>query len=211
MRSKVWEQYQKFYVAMAFERAGLFKQIRQQYSCQEVLYPGCSYHITPSFYFPHVVYVDQSHAAATFFAAHQAVLDLIHLHKTYKRHPFVQFINQDYRQPLPLQPHSFDLVLAIYAGDIVRPCKVYLKPGGLLLTNNHEEDARYAAADPALELIAVIQSHAGSYPIITDSLPQFLTRLQHKEKPSAIMRQTSRGLLYFDEETYYLFRRIPSG
>ena len=211
MRSEVWEQYQKFYVALQFEREGLFKLLQQHYRCQIVLYPGCSHHITPSFYFPHVVYVDQSATAAAFFAQQQAVLELINLHKRYKRSAFIQFIGQDYRQPLPLSPRSFDLVLAIYAGDIVRPCKVYLKPGGLLLTNNHEEDARHAAADSALELIAVVQQRAGAYTVLTDNLPHFLTRLQHKEKPHSIMRQSSRGLLYFDQEIYYLFRCIHSG
>ena len=60
--------YNRFYSALNFERAGLFKLIKDEYGCNTVLYPGCSIHITPSFYFQHVVYVDISEAAKDFFS-----------------------------------------------------------------------------------------------------------------------------------------------
>ncbi len=206
MRSNVWEQYQKYYVAFQFERAGLFKLIQEHFSCVEVLYPGCSYHITPSFYFPHLVYVDQSHAAATFFADHAAVLEVINRHKTYKRSPFIQFIGQNYGEPLPLKQESFDLLLALYAGAIVQPCTPYLKRGGLLLTNNHQADAQHAAAHPDLTFVAAIEYRAGAYILNTTPQASFNTGRGRKSKPRA-MEQTSRGLLYRESATYYLFQR----
>jgi len=42
------ERYQKQYVATHFERAGLFEFVLGEYRPQEVLYPGCAIHITPS-------------------------------------------------------------------------------------------------------------------------------------------------------------------
>ena len=148
--------YKKQYAEFQFERAGLFKLIREKFGCTEVLYPGSSVHITPSFYFPHVVYVDTSPTAVNFFADETAVLTHIDRKKTYKRSAYLRFIAQDYAEELPLPEESFDLLLALFAPNVVPTCQKYLKKGGILVTNNFQDEALTAAATPALALISVV-------------------------------------------------------
>jgi hypothetical protein len=47
--------YQKVYVDLGFERGGLFELVQKEYHPREVLYLGCSIHITPAFSFPHTI------------------------------------------------------------------------------------------------------------------------------------------------------------
>lgn len=153
--------YKTQYADIHFERAGLFKALYEKYHPRDVLYPGCSVHITPSLYFPHVVYVDRSDAAAQFFADEQSLLEFVDHNKYYKPSTYIRFIQQDYSQPLLLREGTFDLLLSLFAGRIAKSCAQHLKSGGLLLTNNHQGDALDAAHDPTLKLKAVIQFQKG--------------------------------------------------
>jgi hypothetical protein len=153
--------YETQYVQLNFERAGFFKAIRDHYSCKEVLYPGCSTHITPSLYFPHVVYVDKSEAAAQFFAGEKPILDFVERNKHYKQSAYIRFFQQDYSRPLSLRERSFDLLLALFAEGIAKSCAQYLKPGVLLLTNNHQGDAVDAVNGRKFTLIAMVRSQKG--------------------------------------------------
>jgi hypothetical protein len=132
------DSYKRFYVDINFDRAGLFETLKREYDCNTVLYPGCSIHITPSLYFQHVVYVDISKVA---FNDIHNILDYINSNKKYKQPTYVQFIHGDYTKPLPVREENYDLLIALYAGEITKTCKKYVKPGGIILTNNHHKDA----------------------------------------------------------------------
>jgi len=82
--------YRKYYGDFEFERVGLFKFISENYACGEVLYPGCFIHITPSFYFPHVVYVDKDPVAVDFFTNQVDILQFVNRKKKYKRSAYIQ-------------------------------------------------------------------------------------------------------------------------
>src|SRR5574339_302356 len=110
--------YETQYIELNFERDGLFKVIRDKYPCRDVLYPGCSVHITPSLHFPHVVYVDKSEAAASFFDEEKSISEFVRRNKHYRQPPYIRFIHQDYFQPLPLKEESFDLLLALFAEGV---------------------------------------------------------------------------------------------
>jgi len=90
------DSYKTFYVDINFDRARLFEIVKKEYDCNTVLYPGCSIHITPSFYFQHVVYVDISNVAKEFFNDIHNILDYINSNKKYKQSAYVQFIHGDY-------------------------------------------------------------------------------------------------------------------
>lgn len=77
--------YHRFYSALNFDRAGLFKLIKDEYGCATVLYPGSSIHITPSFYFQHLVYVDISEKAKEFFQDSENILTFVSSNKKYKQ------------------------------------------------------------------------------------------------------------------------------
>lgn len=197
--------YDSTYKSLQFERTGLFKAIAETYHSREVLYPGCSVHITPSLYFPHVAYVDQSEAAAHFFAEEGSILDFVNRNKHYKGSTYLRFIRQDYSQHLPVREKSFDLLLALFAGGIAKACHTYLKLGGFLLTNNQQGDAWEALQPGNLELKARVIFHKKAYVISEDVDKCEITaqKLSHH-----YLKQADRGISYLERETYYIFQRL---
>jgi hypothetical protein len=199
--------YHKQYVDLGFERSGLFELIREKYNPQEVLYPGCSVHITPSLFFPHVVYIDQDPAAKAFFSNRESLLDLINRKRRYHRTPHIQFIFQDFTQPLPILENQFDLILALYTGGVSKACKSYLKVGGLILTNNHHSDAIEAAQDSELTLIANGQKRKDKYRLIDTEPGENIKIDKRMGQSKRYLRQTSTGVEYIENERYYIFKR----
>jgi len=197
--------YSTQYVELDFERAGLFKAIRDHYPCKEVLYPGCSAHITPSLYFPHVAYVDKNETAAQFFEDEKPILDFIKRHKHYKQSAYIRFIHQDYSQPLPLREGSFDLLLALFAEGIAKSCAKYLKPGGLLLTNNHQGDAVDAVHDGKFRLTGTVRYQKGSYTISDATGGITIPAQRHNNN---FLKQVNESVQYVENEVYYLFERL---
>jgi len=198
--------YKSLYSDLNFERTELFQFIRETYACREVLYPGCSIHITPSLYFPHVVYVDQSQAAAQFFAEEKAVHEFVNRNKSYKQSAYIRFIHQDYSTPLPLMDGSFDLLLALFAGGVSTSCVRYLKTGGILITNNHQGDAVDATRDDRLERKATIRFNKGSYQLEEETLDE--KKYTNRKLSSRYLKQTSHGMVYVENEIYHVFRRM---
>lgn len=191
----VLDSYNTLYKAMDFERLDLFRLVAQTYYCREVLYPGSSIHVTPSFVFPHVVYVDKSAQAKRFFAAHEEVRDFVTRNKKYKRKPFIQFLHQDYSESLPLQTESFDLLLSLFTGNIAQVCAPYLRTGGLLLTNQRKR------IEPGFKLTAAIRFQSGKYRFLeTGDIPP-------AEPGRKYLRRSARGLEYVETETYFVFQK----
>lgn len=197
--------YQNHYTQLGFERAGLFKTIRDTYSCRDALYPGCSVHVTPSLYFPHVIYVDQSETAAHFFADENVISDFVSRHKHYKRSAYIRFIQQDYSLPLPLKEGTFDLLISLFAGGIARSCGTYLKRGGLLLTNNHQNDAIEAANSERFNLVATIRFQRGSYCISTGREG---TKLPVQKLNKKYLKRAHDAVQYVENETYSVFEYL---
>jgi hypothetical protein len=197
--------YESTYKSLQFERAGLFKTIAETYRSREVLYPGCSVHVTPSLYFPHVVYVDQSEAAEQFFADDKPIVDFVNRNKHYKGSTYLRFIRQDYSQPLPLREESFDLLLALFAGGIAKVGCKFLKLGGILLTNNHQGDAADAPQHTDLQLKARVIFHKKAYTVLEDVDEREIT----SQKPHHnSLKQADQGVVYIEKETYSVFQRL---
>lgn len=207
MKSPVADEFGRIYTDLQMERDGLFAGVARAYRCQTVLYPGCSIHVNPSFHFRHVVYVDRSEAAQRFFAAAADVLRLIDGRKRYAQPPHVRFLALDFTQPLPLRDASFDLVLALYAGGIARACKRYLRPGGYLLSNNHQDDAGQAAADAGYRLVAVIHEQQSQYAIDRDRLDTYFAPRPKPAPDRAYMRESTPWPAYTRNADYYVFQR----
>lgn len=186
--------YQEYVVAPGLERTALLEALRARCPREAtLLYPGSSVHLTPSFFFQHVVYVDRSELSRDFFACTRAVLDVVNARKQYRQQPFIRFIEQDFTTDLPVPEASFDVLLALYAGGISRSCGRYVKPGGLVLTDDHHDDAHDAAKLPGFELHAVVNERRGKVVI----------EEQHLERYA--WADTSRG--HRAKADYYLFRR----
>jgi hypothetical protein len=205
-RNRTVELYRQFYTDMHLERGGLFESVRTRYGCRTALYPGCSFHITPSFYIPHVVYVDSSPAARDFFADQEALLQFIRRKKRYPESAFLRYIHQDFHLPLPLQLDNFDLLISIYAGGIAQDCKRYLKRGGILLTDNHHQEAAQAGGAPDLEFIAVVNQKGKTYRISEEGLENyFVLRKRGGRNPASSFSADPEYILTAE---YYIFRRV---
>ena len=59
--AKLYLQYEE-----KMQRSDLFKLLAESYTIKKVLYPGSYIHISPSFYFSEVVYVDTDSKAVKF-------------------------------------------------------------------------------------------------------------------------------------------------
>jgi hypothetical protein len=90
------DAYATRFADLDFERGGLFECIRDNFHPREVLYPGCSVYITPAFYFPSVVFVDNDPAVQAFFADPRPLLDLIKRNRRYRPTPRIQFLGRDF-------------------------------------------------------------------------------------------------------------------
>lgn len=110
-----------------------------------------------------MVYVDLSVTAKDFFKDIKGVKEFIDHNKTYKQSTFIQFLNQDYTKGLPIRENSYDLLIALYAGEITRSCKKYVRSGGIILTNNHHNDAAETLNDKSLILGALIYKKGKKY------------------------------------------------
>lgn len=199
--------YYRFYKDMNFDRAGLFELIKEGYGCKTVLYPASSIHITPSFYFQHVVYVDISEAARKFFTENQDILKLVNSNKKYKQPAYIQFINSDYTKELPLRENNYDLLLSIFGGGISEACIKYIKAGGIMVSNNHRNDALQALGDSSVKLEAIIRRRGKKYYIESDTDEKLVKVLQNYSMPQKSMKNSSRGMVYVDKEYYFVFRK----
>ncbi|MBP2030413.1 hypothetical protein J2755_001347 [Methanohalophilus levihalophilus] len=204
----VQELYQHFYVDKAFERRDLFETLKNRFSINNALYPGSFAHITPSFFFPEVVYVDSDDRARKFFDQKDEVAKLISKNRNYNSEPSFDFIPQDYSKPLDLKEESFDLLISQYAGFISQNCKKYLKIEGLLLANNSHGDAGIASIDDDYELIAAVYVKNGKYHITEKNLESYFIPKKETEITKEYLRKLGKGIGYTKTANSYLFRRI---
>ncbi len=195
--------YRNIYEATNFERRRLFEFLEQKLHPRETLYPGCGVHITPAFFFPHVIFVDQSEEAIQFFAKHEEIIKEIQRNKIYQRSSYIQFIAQDYTKKLPVRENQFDLLLSLFADKIAKNCAAYLKPGGFLLTNNHHGDASDAAQNKEFTFLGDIELRRGKYNF--KEKDGFASK--DEKRSQRYLRDTSSGVEYIKEEIYYLFQR----
>lgn len=193
-------KYEQLYQSMGFERAALFELIKQEFNPKSVIYPGSSVHITPSFYFSHVVYIDKNQTASDFFANHKLVTDLINKNKTYKETPHWTFISKDFTTDLDLKSASCDLLLSLFTGKLIDYCESYIKPGGLLLTSSLFSDHESIQEKENFALIGTIKRKKNKYYIDTNgSIPK-----SNKSK----LQTKNNGLEYVDNECYFLYRKV---
>lgn len=196
MNDFVVEQYDKLYRSISFERREILKYICCRYDCSTVLYPGCAIHITPSFYFPHVVYVDKSESSKKFFSHGREVEDLVLSQKKYKRRPFIHYLHADFSKALPLRDKSFDLLISIFSGKQVEYCESYLAAGGIVLTNNLFSDESFLSLSSHFRLRETLVIRRGK--IIS-------FKEQRLKARQSTLKSSGQGFRYEDNEIYYIY------
>jgi hypothetical protein len=194
--------YNMFYRSINFERAGLFELLKGEYSHDMVLYPGCSIHVTPSFFFPHVVYIDKSDLSREFFADTGNVTEFVSRHKKYKRMAYIEYHCADYKNTGIVPDTSFDLVLSIYSDAITENCKRFLKKDGVVIANSYENSIEKTLQENDLELIAIINKKGERYLLEKNSPLRIPVARQSKN-----FIKNGAGFEYRDVDPYYVFRK----
>lgn len=131
--ARIERQYDSLYRALGLERQGLFRLLQRQFNPRQVVYLGSSIHVTPSFFFPHVRYVDNGDQSRAFFAGMDAVKAFVSKRKQYRQAPYLHYLHVDYRTWTPGPFECGDLVLALYAPGVRQIAANYLQRHGRLL------------------------------------------------------------------------------
>ncbi len=206
-KGKALSLYTKYFVDRDFERLELFLIIGEKFRIKSALYPGSFVHITPSFVFPKVVYVDSYKKANDFFSD-PSVVDFISKNKIYKKKPSISFHFKDYMKDIGEPRESFDLLISQYAGFVSQYCKKYLKIGGLLLANNSHGDASMASIDKSYEFIGVLNKKKDKYSFSDKNLELYFIPKKPVEITKDYLKKIQRGVGYTKSATNYLFRRV---
>lgn len=204
----VQELYKESYVDNNFERADMFESIKSRFNINSALYPGSFVHITPSFFIPEVVYVDNDQRARKFFEQRSSVADLISKKRTYNADAVFQFISSDYSEQLELEEGSFDLLISQYAGFVSQECKKYLKIGGILLANNSHGDAGMAFIDEDYEFIAAVYVRNGKFHITERDLEFYFIPKKQIRLTKEYLREIKKGIECTKTANSYIFRRV---
>ncbi len=199
--------YRRYFVERQFERLDLFQLIADEFKVKHVLYPGSFVHVTPSFVFPCVVYVDNDRQANKFFKSPE-IHRLIEKRKVYPQDASFVFHFADYRDGFDEKLKSFDLLISQYAGFVGQYCKPFLKKGGLLLANNSHGDAGVAAIDKEYQLVAVFSLRNARYKMSKSNLDDYFIPKSPVKLTKEYLMQLQTGIGYTKSSSAYLFRRI---
>ena len=207
MTKSMLDLYRRYFVERQFERLDLFQLIADEFEVKCVLYPGSFVHITPSFIFPSVVYIDSDKQANKFFKSPETH-QLIEKRKLYPQAASFMFHFADYNEGFDEKEKSFDLLISQYAGFVGQYCKPYLKKGGLLLANNSHGDAGVAAIDKDYQLVAVFLLRNGKHKIKKADLDNYFVPKSSVQLTKEYLMQLQKGIGYTKSGRAYLFRRI---
>lgn len=125
--------YNKYFSNIDFERLGLFKCIKSEFQPESVIYIGSSIHITPSFVFQNVTYVDKSLMAREFFKEESDVKLIINRNKQYQLQSYIEFYNIDYLKSDIERGYQYDIGISLFTSNTLEGLEKYIKPGGLLI------------------------------------------------------------------------------
>lgn len=199
--------YKKYHIDKNDERLDMFLLLREKFSVSSALYAGSFVHITPSFVFPKVAYVDTDKRARDFFND-PSICDFVSKRKLCNEDSIVSFHYKDYRKDFGEPIESFDLLISQYAGFISQFCKKYLKIGGILLANNSHGDASMASIDTDYKFIGVLNKRQNKYTLSERNLDSYFIPKKPREITREYLEKIKRGVGYTKSPTAYLFRRI---
>jgi hypothetical protein len=207
MSKSALDLYRKYFQERQFERLDLFEIIADQFNVQRALYPGSFVHITPSFVFPDMVYVDNDKQAKQFFSKPE-IFKFIADRKLYPQEAKVTFYFADYRTGFDEPLQTFDLLISQYAGFVGHHCKPYLKTGGFLLANNSHGDAGLAAIDNDYQLMAVFPVRNGKHRISEKNLDEYFVPKSRIQITKEYLEKLQRGIGYKKTAGVYLFQKV---
>jgi hypothetical protein len=201
------QAYKHYYIDRDYEQVDLFRILKNEYGIKKVIYPGSYIHISPSFIFPDVVYIDSDKNAKMYFQGN----DLIHLvnsKKEYTEDPKITFFGLSYENHIEELELKFDLLISQYAGFISSACKDYLRIGGYLLVNNSHGDAGLASIDENYQLVSTVHKAKGKYRLSQASLDKYFIPKKDIVVTKELLFKTRKGVGYIHVAPLYIFKRV---
>lgn len=201
------QAYQKYYIDRDYEQIDLFRVLKSTYEITKAIYPGSYIHISPSFIFPDVVYIDSDKNAIRFFQSNQ-LIELVRERKEYNEEAMITFHGVDYKDLIEEYQFQFDLLISQYAGFISEACKNYLRMGGYLLVNNSHGDAGLASIDEDYQLVSTAHKTRGKYRLSHTSLDKYFIPKRKIKVTKELLYKTGKGVGYARTAPLYIFQRI---
>ena len=201
------QAYKHYYIDRDYEQVDLFRLLKKTYGMMKVIYPGSYIHVSPSFIFSEVVYIDSDKNAKKFFGSDE-LLPFIDERKEYAEDPQITFLGVSYEHPVEEFRSQFDLLISQYAGFISDACKEYLRNGGYLLVNNSHGDAGLAALDEDYELISTVHKTRGTYRLSHTALEEYFIPKKDVVVTKELLYNTRKGVGYTKTAPLYVFQRI---
>lgn len=198
--------YQQYYIDKEDERRGLFRLLSEEYDLSSGMYPGSFVHITPAFYIPEMVFIDNDRRIDRFFKDERTAA-YIEEHKTYADPSRIHWQQTDYSMVTGLQEDHYDILFSFYAGFISQSCKRFLRRHGILLANNSHGDASLAIADPDYEPVGVVLRRGDDFRIKTHTLEPYITKQDSSAIDTERVRERMIGERFSAKAYAYLFRK----
>ena len=161
-------EYEKMYSVNNFERIDLFKCISKTNNIQTVLYLGSSIHISPSFVFKNVTYIDKSDCANEFFKCKEDIIDYINSRKIYNQTPYISFINVNYNTDMKLIYQKYDLVISINSYNSFESSIKYIRKDGILLFLPLPQESKVSRKNEHIKYIGKIIFKGNKYRYVKD-------------------------------------------
>lgn len=199
---RIWEEQDRH----PGDRRRLFTAVHDIFEPRSALYPGSFADIAPSFVIDDVTYVDTDRRASQFFDDADGIDELIASSRGGDTAGRWRFVAADYRDELPVDEGSVDLLISLYAGLVSAHCARYVRSGGLLLANASHGDASIAAIDERYTLAGAVTPRSGGYQVVTDDLERFLQPKNPDQATVEHIRATRRGIAYTRSAFAYVFR-----
>jgi len=201
------QAYIHYYIDRDYEQVDLFRLLKKTYGRMKVIYPGSYIHISPSFIFSEVAYIDSDKNAKKFFGSNE-LIPLVHERKEYSEDPKITFLGVSYENHIEEFHSQFDLLISHYAGFISYACKDYLRIGGYLLVNNSHGDAGLASIDEDYKLISTVHKGRGKYRLSHTSLDKYFTPKKDVMVTKELLFKTRKGVGYTKTAPLYVFQRV---
>ena len=146
MPSKTLSKYISNYGGINDPHLRILKLLKNNHEIKRVMYPGSWIHLTPSLVFPFVVYVD-NFAKMESILSDPELLEYIGTNSEIYGESIIKVHQLDYRNEIPEEKESFDLLISLSSGFVSQYCGSYLKKNGVLFVNNEHYDASRAYVD----------------------------------------------------------------
>lgn len=210
MKKSIPNLYYNHFIKNDDERLELFQVIRTKFNIKKGLYPGSYVHITPSFIFPEMVYVDNDKRCNIFFSEPNT-FKLIKDNKVYPNNPILRFHFADFTKGFPEEENSFDLLISLYSGFVSKHCKKYLKKGGILIANNSHGDSSLAYLDLSFKFIGAIKRRGNNFKFTDQYLDSYFITKNGKPIDKNKIENTMRGAGFKKTGYAYVFTKNKKG